>query len=68
MYVTGAAQPKLNQQSLNRIFIPLPSLNKQAEIVKKIDLELQLVLANKQLITIFEQKIKDKINEVWGLD
>jgi type I restriction enzyme M protein len=67
MYVTGAAQPKLNQQSLNRIFIPLPSLNKQAEIVKKIDLELQLVLANKQLITIFEQKIKDKINEVWGL-
>jgi hypothetical protein len=24
--------------------------------------------ANKQLVTIFEQKIKDKINEVWGVE
>ena len=28
---------------------------------------MQLVSTNKQLITIFEQKIKDKINEVWGV-
>jgi type I restriction enzyme M protein len=67
MYVTGAAQPKLNQQSLNRISIPLPSIEEQKEIVKQIDIQQQLVLANKQLIIIFEQKIKDKINEVWGV-
>ena len=29
--------------------------------------EQHLVSANKQLITIFEQKKKDKINEVWGV-
>ena len=26
-----------------------------------------LVTSNKRLIEIFEQKIKDKINEVWGV-
>ena len=67
MYVTGAAQPKLNQQSLNRISIPLPCLEEQGEIVKKIDHEQLMVSSSKQLITIFEQKIKDKINEVWGV-
>ena len=61
MYVTGAAQPKLNQQNLNRISIPLPSINEQADIVKRIDLELQLVSTSEQLIIIFEQKIKNKI-------
>ncbi|MBK8291937.1 MAG: hypothetical protein IPK96_14395 [Flammeovirgaceae bacterium] len=28
---------------------------------------MQLVAANKKLIELFEQKIKDKINEVWGV-
>ena len=28
--------------------------------------EQELVNANKELITIFEQKIKDEINSVWG--
>jgi hypothetical protein len=26
-----------------------------------------MVNSNKQLITLFEQKIKEKINEVWGV-
>jgi restriction endonuclease S subunit len=67
MYVTGAAQPKLNQQSLNRISIPLPSEEEQRTVVSRIEQEQQLVNANKQLISIFEQKVKDKINEVWGV-
>lgn len=28
---------------------------------------MHLLPANKRLIEIFEQKIKDKINEVWGV-
>lgn len=67
MYVTGAAQPKLNQQSLNRISIPFPSIDEQTKIVERIEQEQELVNANKQLIALFEQKIKDKINEVWGV-
>ena len=47
--------------------IPIPTVEEQTDIVNLIKQEQQLVLANKQLISIFEQKIKDKINEVWGV-
>ena len=36
-YVTGAAQPKLNQKSLNSIPIPLPKLPEQQRIVAILD-------------------------------
>ena len=65
-YITGSAQPKLNQASLNGIKIPLPPIETQKEIVAKIEEEEKLVDSNKQLIEIFEKKIKDKISEVWG--
>lgn len=64
-YITGTAQPKLNQAKLNNISIPLPSLSVQQEIVSQIEAEQELVNANKKLIAIYEQEIKDKISEVW---
>ncbi len=36
-YITGAAQPKLNKKNLNSIPIPLPTLNRQKEIVEILD-------------------------------
>jgi type I restriction enzyme S subunit len=36
-YITGAAQPKLNQKNLNKIEIPLPSLEEQERIVAILD-------------------------------
>ena len=36
-YITGAAQPKLNQKNLNRIEIPLPPLKEQKRIVTLLD-------------------------------
>jgi restriction endonuclease S subunit len=66
IYITGSAQPKLNQKALNSILIPLPPLEIQQEIVNRIEKEQELVNANKQLIEIFEQKIKDRIAKVWG--
>lgn len=65
-YVTGAAQPKLNQKALNSIKIPLPGLETQNRIVSQIEKEQQLVNANKELMTTFEQKVKDRIARVWG--
>lgn len=47
--------------------IPLPTIEEQQSIVQAIEEEMQLVNANKRLIEIFEQKIKDKISEVWGV-
>jgi len=64
-YVTGAAQPKLNQQNLNRITLPLPTLEEQESIVKQIEQEKHLINSSKKLIELYEQKIKDEINKLW---
>ena len=64
--VSGGAQPQFNANAISRIMIPVPSLVDQDRIVNKIRTELNIVYQNKHLIEIFEQKIKDKIAEVWG--
>lgn len=63
----GATVKGVTRDYVREIKIPLPSKTEQAEIVQAIEEEMQLVNANKRLIEIFEQKIKDKISEVWGV-
>lgn len=63
----GGTIARLYNNLIQETKIPYPSHSEQLEIVQRVEQEQQLVLANKQLITIFEQKIKDKINEVWGV-
>ena len=66
-FVTGAAQPKLNQQALNRIPIPIPDdVTTQQAIVAEIEAEQALVAANRELITRFEQKIQATLARIWG--
>ena len=55
-----------NREELKILKMPLVPLETQDDIIKSLDRQGELVNANKQLIEIFEQKIKDKINEVWG--
>jgi type I restriction enzyme M protein len=61
------ARANVSMGTIGDMKIPLPPLEEQTKIVQFIEQEEALVNANKQLITIFEQKIKDKINEVWGV-
>jgi len=65
-YITGMAQPKLNQAAMNKIPIPTPPIDIQKEIVDIISVEESAIAANYQLIKSFEQKIKDRIARVWG--
>ena len=58
--------PSINQKDVNELQIPLPPLTVQQEIVTQIEAEQEMVNGNKKLIEIYEQKIKDKIGEVWG--
>ena len=54
-YITGAAQPKLNQKALNSIPIPIPeSIKAQAEIVKIIE---SLQVETQRLTSIYERKL-----------
>jgi type I restriction enzyme M protein len=65
--MTGGGQPQFNGNAIVKIQIPVPPIEEQQSIVKAIEEEMQLVNANKRLIEIFEQKIKTKIGEVWGV-
>ncbi|WP_217447599.1 N-6 DNA methylase [Maribellus comscasis] len=62
----GANIRNLSQGILGEISIPIPPINIQQEIVKQLEKEQDLINANKQLIELFEQKIKDRIAKVWG--
>ena len=64
--VRGATTKTVDKKSVRDINIPLPPLSVQQEIVAQIEAEQEMVNANKKLIAIYEQKIKDKIGEVWG--
>ncbi len=55
----------LNMPIIRSIEIPLPPLKIQKQIVEKIESERALVKSNKKLIEIYEQKIKDKIYDIW---
>ncbi len=62
----GINQSNINAKILSTFKIPLPSIEIQKQIVNQIKKEQEIVNANKQLIEIFEQKIKDRIAKVWG--
>jgi len=62
---SGSAQPQLPIRSLNIIKIPVPDLKTQKQVVVQLEKEQKAVEAARDLITIFEQKIKDKISDVW---
>ena len=59
-YISGMAQPKLNQAMLNRIPIPLPSLTEQNRLMTKID---ELSNETKKLQTTYRQKL-DALEEL----
>ena len=56
----------LNMSIIKKIKIPLPPIEIQQDITNKIKKEQKIINSNKELITIFENKIKDKIAEVWS--
>ena len=64
--VTGGGQPQFNANAVGKIAIPLPSLEIQKQIVEQIEEQRVAIEQAKNLKKIFEQKIKEKIGEVWG--
>ena len=66
MYITGAAQPKLNQDNMNKILLPIPPQHEQEKVICEISNSFQCVLhidnhmANlKAEISLLKSKILD---------
>ncbi len=62
----GGTQNFLSLSDIRSFCIPVPSLEEQQQIISEIEAEISIVEQNKRLIEIFQQKIKDRIAEVWG--
>lgn len=60
------AYPSINQSDVNNLSLALPSQEVQQKIVAQIDEEIKIVMQNKRLLEIFEQRIKNLISGVWG--
>ena len=58
----------ISQENLKSLEIPLPSLEIQHSIVTEIEAEKKAVDGCRELITLYEGKIKAVIERVWGKD
>lgn len=67
-YITGVTVPKLNQEKMRSIEIPLPDLKIQRQIVEKIEAERESVESAKKLIRIYENKTKSALEKLYGHD
>ena len=56
--------PSINQDDVEQLSIPLPSLEIQKKLVAEAEKEQQIINASKQLIEIYEQKIVDVLSEI----
>ncbi len=63
--IFGAAYKALTIVNLKQLEIPLPPLEIQRQIVARIEKERAIVNNNKELIQIYEEKIKKIIEKVW---
>ena len=63
---SGSAQPQLPIRDLKHLKIPIPDKSIQDKIVKQLEKEKNYIQTIREIITIFEQKIKDKISKIWG--
>lgn len=63
---TQSGVPGLNRNDAYKVKLPLPSLELQKILVDEINIQEEFIKSNKKMIKIFEKKIEEKINEVWG--
>lgn len=62
----GAVFKNLKTDQIREFKVPVLSSSEQENIVKAVEEEMSIVQQNKRLIQIFQQKIADKLAEVWG--
>lgn len=62
----GGTQNFISLKDIRSFNIPCPTVAVQEKIIREIEEEVSIVEQNKRLIAIFEQKMADKISEIWG--
>lgn len=68
IWASDSNPPSIRKTAVEEQLIPIPDITIQQNIIDQIETEQKLVGANLQLITLYEQKIKDRINTLWERD
>ena len=63
---SGGAQPNISQTIIKNLEIPLPPLEVQKKIVAGIEKEQKFTDVIKELIKLYEEKIKTTLNRLWN--
>ena len=58
--------PSLKLSKLRNLKIPLPPIEKQQKIVDELESYQKIIDGRKKAISIFENKIEEKLNFIWG--
>lgn len=58
--------PSLTLSAIGNLRIPVPSADKQREIIEELNTYQKLIKANKKIVKNSEDKIQDKLNFIWG--
>lgn len=64
--MSRAMYPSVNKSDLENLDVICPSAEEQKNAVAQIEKELSLIQPSEEIISIFTNKIEQKINEVWG--
>ncbi len=62
----GSTQKFISLGSLRSFPLPIPTIEVQKKIVEDINQQFSIVRGNDKLLRIYMQKIKDKIDNIWG--
>ncbi len=63
----GAVFKNLTTDQLKALPIPIPSLKEQTLIIENLKIVHQLVDGNYKLMDIYNQRIQEKLNHIWGI-
>jgi restriction endonuclease S subunit len=63
---SGATQKFISLGFIRNLEVRLPTIEEQERIVASLESERVLIDANKKLIELYTEKIKNKISEIWG--
>jgi len=62
----GAVFRNLTTDQIKALEVPAPPVSVQESVVRDLMAERVLIDANRKLVALFEQKIQDKLAEIWG--
>ncbi|MEL7666134.1 MAG: N-6 DNA methylase [Candidatus Shapirobacteria bacterium] len=62
----GVRQKNLSKGFIENLEVPIPPMGTQKEIVEKTQMEREVINSLKKLIGLYQGKINQKIEEVWG--